>query len=82
MKFHPVPLPHQSSVPFLTDGGLETTLVFHEKIDLPCFAAFPLLKDAAGRKIMRQYYRSYARLAIRYEAGFVFEGPGWRGSPG
>lgn len=30
-------LPHESSIPFITDGGLETTLVFHEKIELPCF---------------------------------------------
>ena len=30
--------------PFLTDGGLETTLIFHRGLDLPCFAAFDLLK--------------------------------------
>ena len=33
---------------FLTDGGLETTLIFHDGIDLPDFAAFPLLEDEAG----------------------------------
>ncbi len=31
----------------LTDGGLETTLVFGEGLDLAHFAAFPLL-DSAG----------------------------------
>jgi hypothetical protein len=25
----------------LTDGGLETTLLFHEGVELPHFAAFP-----------------------------------------
>ena len=34
---------------YLTDGGLETTLIFHNNVDLPCFAAFDLLKDEAGR---------------------------------
>ena len=81
MKSHPTLLPHQSSVPFLTDGGLETTLVFHEKLDLPCFAAFPLLKDAAGRQLLRQYYRTYAQLAVRFGVGFVLESTGWRGNP-
>ncbi len=74
-------LPHQSDTPFITDGGLETTLTFHEKLDLPCFAAFPLLRDDAGREILKDYYRSYAQLAIRYRAGFVFESTGWRGNP-
>ena len=34
---------------YLTDGGLETTLVFLEGIDLPDFAAFPLLDSDDGR---------------------------------
>ena len=74
-------LPHQSHVPFITDGGLETTLVFHETLDLPCFAAFPLLKNHAGRKLLREYYRGYAKLAVRFGVGFVLESPGWRGNP-
>jgi S-methylmethionine-dependent homocysteine/selenocysteine methylase len=81
MRFQPTLLPHQSPVPFLTDGGLETTLVFHEKLDLPCFAAFPLLKDPTGHRILKQYYRTYARLAVRHGIGFVLESPGWRGNP-
>jgi len=40
----------QLSAPLtVTDGGLETTLVFHHGIDLPDFAAFPLLDTEAGR---------------------------------
>jgi homocysteine S-methyltransferase len=41
--------------PFLTDGGLETTLIFHRGLDLPCFAAFDLLKDDGGRDELRAY---------------------------
>jgi hypothetical protein len=48
---------------FLTDGGLETTLIFHDKLDLPYFAAFHLLKDEAGTEALRQYYRTYASIA-------------------
>ena len=38
---------------FLTDGGLETTLVFLDGIDLPGFAAFPLVADEGGRAKLR-----------------------------
>ncbi len=81
MQTYLTQLPHQSPTPFLTDGGLETTLVFHEKIDLPCFAAFPLLKDSAGRKLLHDYYATYAELAVRFGVGFVLESTGWRGNP-
>ena len=49
--------------PFLTDGGLETTLIFHRGLDLPCFAAFDLLKDDAGRDELRAYFAPYVALA-------------------
>jgi len=41
-------LPQPSGRPFLTDGGLETTLIFHENMDLPEFAAFPLVTHGEG----------------------------------
>ena len=42
--------------PFLTDGGLETTLIFHRGLDLPAFAAFDLLKHEGGRDELREAY--------------------------
>ncbi len=66
---------------FLTDGGLETTLIFHEGIDLPQFAAFDLLKDDEGTQMLRDYFRRYAQLAAGEGAGFVLESPTWRASP-
>jgi S-methylmethionine-dependent homocysteine/selenocysteine methylase len=74
-------LPHQTDRPFVTDGGLETTLVFHEKIELPCFAAFDLLKTPDGRETLHEYYRTYAKLAREYGAGFILESPTWRANP-
>jgi homocysteine S-methyltransferase len=35
-------------VPLLSDGGLETTLVFHLGLDLPGFAAFDLLQRTSS----------------------------------
>jgi S-methylmethionine-dependent homocysteine/selenocysteine methylase len=74
-------LPHQTDRPFLTDGGLETTLIFHNQIELPYFAAFDLLKSPAGRATLRDYFRTYAGLARDHGVGFVLEGPTWRANP-
>ena len=74
-------LPQLSGRPFLTDGGIETTLIFHEGLELPDFAAFDLLKDEAGAAALRNYFRTYAALARKYNVGFVLESPTWRASP-
>lgn len=66
---------------FLTDSGLETTLVFHEKRDLPCFASFPLMTDEDGRNDLRGYYRRHAAIALRQGLGFVLNTPTWRANP-
>ena len=65
---------------FLTDGGLETSLVFHQGINLPCFAAFDLLNNAVGCETLSKYYRDYAQLARKYEVAFILEAPTWRAS--
>ena len=39
---------------FLTDGGIETTLIFQEGIDLPLFAAFDLLEARTAGKSFRR----------------------------
>jgi homocysteine S-methyltransferase len=67
--------------PFLTDGGLETTLIFHRGLDLPCFAAFPLLGDEAGRDELRAYFAPYLALARQRGVGFVVDTATWRANP-
>lgn len=74
-------LPQLTGTPMLTDGGLETTLIFQQGLDLPCFAAFHLLKDAAGTATLDRYYRDYAELARKHQLGCVLEAPTWRASP-
>ena len=74
-------LPQLGDELFLTDGGLETTLVFHRGLDLPCFAAFDLLKNDAGIAILREYFEPYLEAARRHRAGFILEAPTWRANP-
>ncbi len=74
-------LPQLSGDLFLTDGGIETTLIFHDGFELPEFAAFDLLQNEAGVNALRRYFRTYAAIAQTHEVGFVLEAPTWRSSP-
>jgi homocysteine S-methyltransferase len=65
---------------FLTDGGIETTLIFHDGLELPHFAAFHMLRDAKGSKALLAYFRSYARLAGELGTGLILESATWRAS--
>lgn len=67
--------------PFVTDGGLETDLLFHHGFDLPQFAAFPLLEDRAGRAALDAYYDQYAAIARAAGQGLALETPTWRANP-
>jgi homocysteine S-methyltransferase len=71
-------LPQLGDDVFLTDSGLETTLIFRDGYDLPAFAAFPLLDTDEGRARMADYYRTHVAIAEEAGAGFVFESVGWR----
>jgi S-methylmethionine-dependent homocysteine/selenocysteine methylase len=73
-------LPQLNGDLFLTDGGIETTLMFHAGFDLPCFAAFHLLKDEQGTAALRQYFASHVAIARRYSVGFILESATWRAS--
>jgi len=73
-------LPQHSGETFLTDGGLETTLIYLEDWDLPEFAAFVLLDSTSGSAALRDYYRTYLSLAQQANTGIVLESPTWRAS--
>ncbi len=74
-------LPQLGSRLFLTDGGLETTLIFHQGIDLPHFASFDLMRTAEGRETLRNYFLPYIENARLARMGFVLEAPTWRANP-
>lgn len=71
-------LPQLSGKRFLTDSGMETTMIYRDGIDLPHFAAFILLQDEKGRRMTREYYEDHARMAVRQRLGFLLEAPTWR----
>ncbi len=73
-------LPQRHGGSFLTDGGMLTTLMFHEGIDLPYLAGFVLLESESGRECLTRYYQSYLAIAQRHRVGFVLSSPTWRAS--
>ena len=73
-------LPQLNGDWFLTEGGIETTLVFHKGIDLPEFASFPLLDNEAGRKVLNDCMRPYFELARKHDVGMINETLTWRAS--
>ena len=74
-------LPQLADVPFLTDGGIETTLIFHDGLDLPHFAAYDLLTRDRGVEALRRYFEPYARTARERGVGIILETPTWRANP-
>ena len=74
-------LPQLDGEIFLSDGGIETYLVFDRGIDLPEFSAFVLLKDETGTRELRDYYVRYLTLAEEAGLGYVLESPTWRANP-
>jgi S-methylmethionine-dependent homocysteine/selenocysteine methylase len=73
-------LPQLGNRLFLTDGGIETTLIFHKGLELPYFAAFHLMRDEAGRDELIKYYESHIAVAKSAGMGFILESPTWRAS--
>jgi homocysteine S-methyltransferase len=66
---------------YVTDGGIETDLIFNRGVDLPEFAAYPLLRTDEGRGLLRSYFEGYAAIAERAGAGLRLESPTWRANP-
>jgi S-methylmethionine-dependent homocysteine/selenocysteine methylase len=73
-------LPQLGGGLFLTDGGIETSMIALEGLDLPEFAVFPLLTTKDGEAALRRYFRAYVEIACRWGAGLVLETATWRAS--
>jgi homocysteine S-methyltransferase len=74
-------LPQLQGRRLVTDGGMETDLIFHHGIDLPHFAAFPLVEREQGRALLERYYDEYAAIARAAGVGLMLESPTWRANP-
>jgi len=66
---------------FITDGGIETHLIFNMGVELPHFSGFPLNDSAAGCEVIRSYYRDYLPVAKAVGRSFLFATDSWRASP-
>jgi homocysteine S-methyltransferase len=71
-------LPQLSGEPFITDGGMETVLIFDYGLELPDFASFVLLDDPEGAQALRSYYETFLDIARERGAGIVLDTPTWR----
>ncbi|ODT06180.1 MAG: homocysteine methyltransferase [Mesorhizobium sp. SCN 65-20] len=74
-------LPQMKGGTFLSDGGMETTLIFLDGVELPHFASFVLLDTAEGRERLKGYYEKYLDIARRRGTGFVLDSATWRANP-
>jgi S-methylmethionine-dependent homocysteine/selenocysteine methylase len=64
----------------LTDGGIETRIIYEFKYAIDDFESFELLADESGRDILRQIYQSYVDVAVRYGLPIQLGTPTWRAS--
>ena len=81
MAKHNRTLPQLAGQMFVTDGGIETHLIFNMGFDLPHFTVFQLNDSDAGRQAMRDYYAPYIEIARRAGQGFLFDTNTWRANP-
>ncbi len=73
-------LPQLGGPMFLTDGGIETDLIFNKGIDLPEFASFVLHENNSGEAMLREYFADYFRIGAETGLGLVLETATWRAS--
>src|SRR3954451_16755075 len=64
----------------LNDAGMDTALIFHQGVQLPCFAAFPLVETEDGRAALRRYFQPFLDLARDRGLAFLLDAPTWRAS--
>lgn len=74
-------LPLTKGERFLSDGGMETALIFLDGVELPHFASFVLLATPEGRRKLKDYYVRYLDIARSAGTGFVLDTATWRANP-
>jgi S-methylmethionine-dependent homocysteine/selenocysteine methylase len=77
---HRAALPQLGGELFLTDGGIETSMIALEGLELQEFAVFPLLAEPDGERALRRYFSSYVDIARRHRVGLILEAATWRAS--
>jgi homocysteine S-methyltransferase len=78
MSTYRAQLPQLSGGLFLTDGGVETDLIFNHGIEIREFAAHTLLSQPREREALARYFRRFLTLAERQSAGFILDSQTWK----
>jgi len=66
---------------YVTDGGIETDLIFHHGVEAPEFSIFPMVEDETGRELLSNYFDGYAEIAAKAGVGLTLDAPTWRANP-
>lgn len=56
-------LSYETEPLLLSDAGFESKLLFIKGFDMPCFAAYPLARNAEGREAIKEYFKPIFNLA-------------------
>lgn len=73
--------PQRDGVLYLTEGGQETEILYRHGRDLPEFAMYPLLDDAAAMSDLRSMYSAVLDVAAGHGFVAMISGLDYRGSP-
>ena len=73
--------PHEPGRIFLTEGGIETEIMYKWGHDLPEFAMYPLLDRPAAMADMRRMYRAFLDTAAKQQTAVLMGGLDYRASP-
>ena len=74
-------LPQQKGRMYVTDGGIETHMIFNLGQQVPDMSVYLLNASETGRNLMRDYYRAYIPICRRAGQGFLFDTNTWRANP-
>lgn len=77
---HSFPVQQQGRY-YLTEGGIETEILYKHGFELPHFAAFPLLDNPNAVTTLRNMYRDYLEVAAKHQMCALIGGLDYRASP-
>lgn len=66
---------------FLTEGGMETVMIFQKSVELASFAAIDLMRRPDGPAIITDYFEPFIETAKSAGTGLILDTPTWRASP-
>ena len=72
---------HQKGELYLTEGGVETELMYKWGVELPHFASFPLLNNPDAMSVVRGIFHRYLDVAAKYQLSALISGLDYRASP-